>query len=102
MTSKEKKFKKLPILIVLTSFLSLVFSVVFLISAYAGTVDLKHGITDLKSNLQKIEAENILLKEKHFSLFEESNVNEFALSKGLVRDEKPQYIEQSRWELASH
>ena len=36
------------------------------------------------------------------TLFEESKVNQFASAKGLTKDEKPQYVEQSRWELASH
>jgi len=102
MTSKEKKINKLPLLIILGSFLSLVFGVIFLINTYAETVDLKHGISELKSNLQKVESENILLKEKYFSLFEEVKVEQFASAKGLIKDEKPQYVEQARWELASH
>lgn len=102
MTSKEKRIKKLPLLVILTSFASLVFGVIFLINTYAETVNLKHGIGELKSNLNKIESENIVLKEKYFSLFEEEKVEQFASSKGLVRNEKPQYVEQSRWELASH
>ena len=102
MTSKEKRIKRFPLLIILTSFVSAVFGVIFLINTYAGTVELKHGVADLKSNLQKIESENILLKERYFSLFEESKVNQFASAKGLTKDEKPQYVEQSRWELASH
>lgn len=102
MTSKEKKIKKLPFLIILGSFASLVFGVIFLINTYAEAVDLKHDISELKLNLQKVESENILLKEKYFSLFEEVKVEQFAGVKGLVKDEKPQYVEQSRWELASH
>ena len=102
MTSKEKKINKLPLLIILGSFLSLVFGVIFLINTYAETVDLKHGISELKSNLQKVESENILLKEKYFSLFEEVKVEQFASAKGLIKDEKPQYVEQARWDLASH
>jgi hypothetical protein len=102
MTSKEKKIKKFPLLIILGSFASLVLGVIFLINTYAEAVDLKHGISELKLNLQKVESENILLKEKYFSLFEEAKVDQFASAKGLIKDEKPQYVEQSRWELASH
>lgn len=102
MTSKERRAKKFPIFIIFASFASLVFGVIFLINTYAETVDLKHGISEMKSNLQKVESENILLKERYFAIFEESKVAEFASVKGLVKDEKPQYVEQSRWELASH
>ncbi len=102
MTSKEKRIKKFPILVIFASFATLVFGVIFLINTYAETVNLKHGISELKSNLNKVESENILLKERYFALFEEAKVEQFANAKGLVRDEKPQYVEQSRWELASH
>lgn len=102
MTSKEKRSKKFPILIIFGSFLSLVLGVIFMVNTYVETVDLKHGISELKLNLQRVESESILLKEKYFSIFEESEVNQFVSVKGLVNDEKPQYIEQSRWGLASH
>ncbi len=80
----------------------LISAIVALIMLYNQTVNLKHGITDLKSDVQTMAAETASLKDKVFAIFDPQKVDILAKGQGLVKETRPNYLEVNSWMLASH
>lgn len=82
--------------------LILISTIVALIMLYNQTVNLKHGITDLTSNIQQVAADTASLKDGVFAIFDPQKVDALAKKEGLVRESRPSYLEVNSWVLASH
>lgn len=82
--------------------LPLILAILGLIVLYNQTVNLKHGITDLKTNVQQIGGDTAALKDRFFSIFDPQKVVSLAKAQGLVKEAKPSYLEVNSWVLASH
>lgn len=82
--------------------LPLILAMLGLIMLYNQTVNLKHGITDLKADIQQVEADTATLKERFFAIFDPQKVVSLAKAQGLVKEAKPSYLEVNSWVLASH
>ena len=80
----------------------LVSAIVGLIMLYNQSVNLKHSITDLKSDIQKVATETASLNDKVFSIFDPQKVDALAKGQGLVRETRPNYLQVNSWVLASH
>jgi cell division protein FtsL len=80
----------------------LISTIVALIMFYNQTVNLKHGITDLKTDIQQAAAETASLKDRVFGIFDPQKVDALAKEQGLVKETRPSYIEVNSWVLASH
>ncbi len=93
----EKNYKLIFIMLALT----LALAMVGLILLYNRTVNLKHGIADMKSDIQGVGAETASLKERFFAIFDPQKVEELAKAQGLVKEKKPTYLEVNPWVLAS-
>jgi hypothetical protein len=75
---------------------------IYLIIAYNQMVNLRHGISDMRAEMQRLGAESASLKDKLFETFDPSGVEALAKQQGLVREKKPSYLETDQWSLASH
>ncbi len=75
--------------------------VIILITIYNHTVNLQHGITAMNHHREKLEAESSMLRDKMFSLMSTEGVQQFAESRGLIQDKKPQYFKVNQWVFAS-
>lgn len=82
--------------------LPLIFTVIILVMFYNQTVNLKHSITDLKTDIQQTATETASLKDQVFSIFDMQKVGDLAKSQGLVKEVHPNYLEVNSWVLASH
>lgn len=96
-----KSEKNSTLLYIALAFIS-ISMVVALIMVYNQTVNLKHGITDLKSGVQQVAAETASLKDKVFTMFDPQKVDTLAKEQGLIKEIRPNYLEVSPWVLASH
>lgn len=82
--------------------LGVVAAAVWLIVLYNHKVTYVNGVSDMRSKMQSIEAQNVEAKEKIFSLFHSGEVEQFAAELGLVREQHPEYVEISKpWVSAS-
>lgn len=75
---------------------------IFLITAYNQMVNLRHGISDMRVETQKLGIQSAELKDQLFQTFDPSKVEILAKNRGLVKEKKPSYIETNQWALASH
>lgn len=75
---------------------------IYVIILYNQTVDLKHSIADMKAETQKIEVQSADLKDQYFAIFDPAKVESTAKARGLVKENKPAYLESNTWALASH
>ena len=85
--------------------LLLLVGIVSLIVVYNRTVDLQHGVVDMKSKFDKAQTANAELKDQVFAVLDGNHLKAFAEERSLVKDQKPQYVESSprtEWALASH
>ena len=97
---KEKRNSINLLLLLLTAFL--IFGIILIVGAYNKTVNLKHGIADMKAEMRKIETDSAGLKEQLFGIFEAQKVESLAKERGLVKETRPSYLEETPWALASH
>jgi len=73
-----------------------------LVVIYNNIVNMEHGISSMRQELKKAQAENIALKEGIFALFDSSKFNEI-IDVNLVQEKNPDYFEISqRWAFAPH
>lgn len=82
--------------------LVLVVGFIYLIVAYNQMVNLRHGISDMRADIQKFGAQSAELKDKLFQTFDPGKVEALAKERGLVKETKPSYLETNQWALASH
>lgn len=76
---------------------------VWLVYLYNRAVNLKHGISEVQNEIERIQTENSELKEEIFVLLDSDKFREFAAERGLVQERDPRYFELDRkWSLASH
>lgn len=74
----------------------LVLGAVWLVVIYNNFVNFTHGFSQMKAELQTIQAKNVETREKIFGLVDSANVQGVALEKNLVQDKKPAYLELVR------
>jgi len=80
----------------------LVFGFIYLIAVYNQMVNLRHGISDMRAETQKLGVQSAELKDQLFKIFDPSKVEALAKDRGLVKENKPSYLETNQWALASH
>lgn len=80
----------------------LISTIVAVIMLYNQTVNLKHGITDIKADVQRVAAETASFKDGVFSIFDPQKVGALAKKQGLIKESRPNYLEVNSWVLASH
>lgn len=89
-------------ILLIISIIGLAGSVVALIIFYNQAVDFRHGITDMKAQLQSLQAGNAALKDKILTLLNDTNLKALVRSRGLVEERSPRYFEQTaQWAFAS-
>ena len=71
----------------------LVLATFWLVSLYNNSVNLSHGLKEMKLELQTVEAANAGFKEKIFTLVDPTSFESLATLKNLVQDKKPHYLE---------
>ena len=98
---KEKKKNIVNLLLALLA-LPLIFAIISIIAVYNQTVNLKHGIVDMKTEIQKTETASAELKEKLFAIFDAQKVEMIVAERGLVKESNQHYLEVNTWVLASH
>lgn len=80
----------------------LLVGVAVLIVIYNRTVEIEHGITELRKDFEQVQARNAELKDGFFKLFSNENVERVAREKHLIRDKEPQFMEvAATWDLNS-
>lgn len=102
MTFVRKEKLNLANILLLAVIFPLIISIIYLIALYNQTVNLKHGIADMRAETQKLEASAAGYKDKVFALFDPGKVETLARERGLVKETKPAYLEVNQWALASH
>ncbi len=76
-----------------------VLSSVSLVMLYNKTVNINHGLSQMKSELSDIQSQNLAVKSKIFNLINSSDPSSFG---GLVQEKNPEYIEvRPTWSFAS-
>ncbi len=80
----------------------LIFGFIYLIAVYNQLVNLRHGISDMRAETQKLGVQSAELKDQLFKIFDPGKVEALAKDRGLVKESKPNYLEANQWELASH
>ncbi|MDO8504869.1 MAG: hypothetical protein Q7S36_03380 [Candidatus Liptonbacteria bacterium] len=98
---RKEKENNINLLLLLLA-VPLIFGIISIIAVYNQTINLKHGITDMKVEMRKIESESAGLNDRLFGIFDPKKVEEFAKERGLVKEAKPSYLEVTPWALASH
>lgn len=84
-------------------FLSALFvaAAIFLVILYNRFVNLEHGVLGMKLQLKAIQAQNVEIEDKIFTLIDSSKSERVSLGK-LVPDKNPKYFEvNSKWSYAS-
>ena len=68
---------------------------------YNNSVNFSHGLSEMKSEFQEVQAANVELKEKIFSVLDSINSKSIAVRHNLVQEKKPQYLEiNTQWSYA--
>ena len=76
-----------------------VLSSVWLVMLYNKMVNLNHGLSEMKSELSDIQAENLAAKAEVFDRINASNPADFG---NLIQEKNPEYLEtRSTWSFAS-
>lgn len=99
-----KNFGYLYVVLMVLTF-PLITGVIWLVLIYNQTVDVRHGISDTKSELQRLEIQNAEYKEKLFKVLDTASLLQIAKTNSFEQDTKPRYLEVSKdnqWALASH
>mgnify|MGYP001614594193 CR=1 FL=1 len=97
--------KKITVLtrLLIVSVISLALEVVYLVMLSNQTVDLKHEISKVNSQIQQVENENVEIKDKILTLFDNQNLTDFIQAQGLVQEKNPEYLEvNEKWAAASY
>ena len=76
--------------------------VVALISLYSSTVSMRHELSDMKTQLQNLQADNAEMKDSLFTMMDAQSLADFAAAHNLVKDTSPKYLQLTpKWEIAS-
>lgn len=74
---------------------------VWLVVIYNSVVNFNHGISQMKAEVEQIQAQNVEIENKIFSLINDASLKNKA-GEGLVQDKNPQYFEvNQQWSYAS-
>jgi cell division protein FtsB len=89
-------------ILLIASIIGLAASVFALIIFYNQTVDFRHGVAGMKSQLQSLQAANAALKDKISTMLSETNIKILVQSRGLVEERSPKFFEPTqKWAFAS-
>ncbi|HUZ92403.1 MAG TPA: hypothetical protein VNG29_00185 [Candidatus Paceibacterota bacterium] len=76
--------------------------VFWLVALYNASVNLDHGIADMKTELQSVQAQNAALQQRMFGVTSSDNLQHLAARDNLIEDNNPEYFEiHSQWSYAS-
>jgi len=88
------------ILIILV--IGLFFGAIWLIILYNNSVNLNHGVSDAKAELQIVQSRNSGLKDKLLTLLNKNSSGDLVSKNNLVEDKNPQYFPlNQQWSYAS-
>ena len=92
MTLTKQKYIKLNLLIIIVGLALLVISLsnVFV---YNKIVNLQHRFKNIENNIQELQLVNADLKDQLYKLLDTNNLGQLSQKAGLVKVQKPQYIE---------
>ena len=73
-----------------------------LVFLYNRSVNLQHAMSDMTSEIKKLQTQSAELQDNTFAIFSTARVEAFAAEHGLVKDKNPQYLNvDPQWFLAS-
>lgn len=77
-------------------------SVFWLVALYNSSVNVSHGLSDMRGEFEEVQAQNMALQERILKLMNSDNLKGLAAAKNLVQDKKPDYLEiHPQWSYAS-
>ena len=77
--------------------------IVFLVKLSNQTVNLRHEMSKINLEIQNAQNENVEIKDKIFTLFNNQNLADFSQTHGLVQDKNPEYLEvNQKWAVVSY
>jgi len=99
---KPNKKNKNSVNLILLLLAPAILEAVWLIKLSNSAVDLSHGLSAARTEIQKTESENAEMKNQLYSLFDKANLVKIASEKGLVEEKIPQYlITSNQWDFVS-
>ena len=89
------------ILIVLV--IPLALGIGYLVMLSNQTVNLRHEISKINLEIQKVQNENVEIKDRIFALFDNQSLADFSQTHALVQEKTPEYLEvNQKWATASY
>jgi cell division protein FtsB len=78
------------------------FGALWLVVLYNSVLNLNHGLAEMKTEYQALEAQSAELKESFFNLASPEKFKALASERQLIQDKKPEYLEiGTKWSYAS-
>ena len=81
----------------------LAIEIVFLVILSNQTVNLRHEISKINLEIQRVENDNVEIKDKIFALFNNQSLADFSQTRALVQEKNPEYLEvNQKWAIVSY
>jgi cell division protein FtsL len=87
--AKSNTFLNIIIAILIAALLS---GSLWLVALYNRLVNLNHNISELNTELNKLQTANAEVKKAIFAIFDSQNLEKLAEEKQLVKDRNPEYL----------
>lgn len=98
----HKKITLLTKLLIVLA-IPLAIEIVSLVILSNQTVNLRHEISKINLEIQKVENDNVEIKDKIFALFNDQSLADFSQTRALVQEKNPEYLEvNQKWAAVSY
>ncbi|MBI2034020.1 MAG: hypothetical protein HYT13_02900 [Candidatus Liptonbacteria bacterium] len=98
----HKKITLLTKLLIVLA-IPLALEIVYLVMLSNETVNLRHEISKINLEIQKVENDNVEIKDEIFSLFDNQSLADFSQTHALVQEKNPEYLEvNQKWAIVSY
>ena len=98
----HKKITLLTKLLIVLA-IPLALEIVSLVILSNQTVNLRHEISKINLEIQKVENDNVEIEDKTFALFDNQNLADFSKTRALVQEKNPEYLEvNQKWAIVSY
>lgn len=98
----HKKITLLTKLLIVLA-IPLALEVVSLVILSNQTVNLRHEVSKMNSEIQRAENDNAEIRDKISALFDNQNLEDFSAKRALVQEKNPEYLElNQKWAVVSY